>query len=250
MRALFTVLAVLTLGLPSTVGGQGRGAAPTQTPNAAAPIDLTGYWVAVVTEDWKYRMVTPTKGDYQGVPMTAEARRIADAWNPEADQAAGAQCKSYGAPALMRVPGRIHITWQDDRTLRLDMDAGTQTRLFRFEPPPGKSAPSWQGDSTARWEALPVGRGADPGPARGWLKVTTTNLKAGYLRKNGVPYSEATGLTEYYDLGTLPNGDQVIVLTSVVEDPRFLAQPFVISTQFKKQADASGWDPTPCSATW
>ncbi|OFV90851.1 MAG: hypothetical protein A3H95_10480 [Acidobacteria bacterium RIFCSPLOWO2_02_FULL_64_15] len=85
----------------------------------------------------------------------------------------------------MRVPGRIRITWQDDKTLRLDLDAGTQTRLLQFEPPQvGKSDPSWQGDSTARWETLPIGRGGAPAPAGGWLKVTTTNMRAGYLRKN------------------------------------------------------------------
>ncbi|OFV90852.1 MAG: hypothetical protein A3H95_10485 [Acidobacteria bacterium RIFCSPLOWO2_02_FULL_64_15] len=99
MKAGYALLAATILALPLHVHGQGRGAPPPRTPKAAAPIDLTGYWVAVVTEDWRYRMVTPTKGDYQGVPMTAEARRVAEAWKPEADQAAGQQCKSYGAPA-------------------------------------------------------------------------------------------------------------------------------------------------------
>ena len=251
-----TAWAAAMLSLPLVGHSQGRGGAaqPARTPSAAAPIDLTGYWVAVVTEDWRYRMVTPTKGDYQGVPMTPEARRVADAWKPEADQAAGQQCKSYGAPASLRVPGRIHITWQDDSTLKLETDAGTQTRLFRFDASPaGKSEPSWQGDSTARWESLPAGRGGGgvvAAPTGGWLKVTTTNLKAGYLRKNGVPYSEAAALTEYVDLGTLPNGPQILVVTSIVEDSKYLTQPFIVSSQFKKQADASGWEPTPCSSTW
>jgi len=82
----------------------GRGGPP-PSPKAAAPIDLTGYWVSVVSEDWRYRMVTPAKGDYQGVPMTPEALKVADAWDPAADEAAGNQCKSYGAAAIMRVPG-------------------------------------------------------------------------------------------------------------------------------------------------
>ena len=63
--------------------GQGRGAPP--TPRAAAPVDLTGYWVSVVTEDWRFRMVTPPKGDYASVPLNAEARRVADAWDPSKD---------------------------------------------------------------------------------------------------------------------------------------------------------------------
>ena len=105
---------------------------PPRAPRAAAPIDLTGYWVSIVTQDWRWRMVTPAKGDYQGIQMTPEGRKIADAWDPAKDEAAGEQCKSYGAPALMSVPGRLHITWQDDTTIKVDADAGLQTRLLRF----------------------------------------------------------------------------------------------------------------------
>src|SRR5665213_2862015 len=122
----------------------GQGAAVTA--KASAPSDITGYWVAFVTEDWRFRMVTPHKGDYQAVPMTDQARKVADSWNPEADEAAGNQCKAYGAAAIMRVPARFHITWQDDNTLRIDSDAGMQTRLFHFQPqpaPPGER--TWQG---------------------------------------------------------------------------------------------------------
>ena len=224
---------------------------PTQTPKQRAPIDLTGQWVSVVTEDWRYRMVTPSKGDYQGVPMNAEARKIADAWNPEADQASGQACKSYGAPAILRVPGRIRFTWQDDKTLRMDADAGTQTRIFRFEPAAGKkAAASWQGDSTATWEALVAGTQGAVAPAGGWLKVTTTNLKAGYLRKNGVPYSEAATLTEYFDLGTLPNGDRLLVVTSVIEDPKYLNAAICPQHAVQEAGGRSGWDPTPCSSVW
>jgi hypothetical protein len=237
--------------VPASAQGRGTPPAPPQTPKEKSPIDLTGHWVSVVTEDWRYRMVTPTKGDYQGVPMNPEARKVAEAWNPEADQAAGLACKSYGAPAILRAPGRIRFTWQDDKTLKMDTDAGTQTRLFRFEAPPGKKAPpSWQGDSLAKWEALSAGTQGAVAPPSGWLKVTTSNLKAGYLRKNGVPYSDAATLTEYFDVGALPNGDRVLVVTAVVEDPKYLTQPFIVSTQFKKQADAAGWDPSPCSSVW
>jgi hypothetical protein len=226
-------------------------AQPAQTPKAAAPIDLTGYWVSIVSEDWRYRMVTPTKGDFQGVPVTQDAVKVAEAWNPEADTAAGSQCKSYGAPAIMRVPGRLHMTWDDDTTLKLEVDAGTQTRMFRFQKPSSKSEPSWQGDSAAEWEMQNAGRGAAPNaPRRGSLRVATTNLKSGYLRKNGIPYSEDAKLTEYFDLVRERNGDVLLMVTSVVDDARYLRQPFIVTTQFKKQADAKGWEPTPCSATW
>jgi hypothetical protein len=225
--------------------------APPQVPKAAAPIDLTGYWVSIVSEDWRYRMVTPAKGDYQAVPMTPDAVKVADAWNPEADTAAGNQCKSYGAPAIMRAPGRLHITWDDDKTMKLEADAGTQTRVFKFDAAAAKGEPSWQGTSAAQWEMQNAGRGAAPAaPRRGSLRVVTTNLKSGYLRKNGVPYSDEAKLTEYFDVVRSRGGDTLLMVTSVVEDAKYLRQPFIVTTQFKKQADAKGWDPTPCSATW
>jgi hypothetical protein len=199
-------------------------------------------------------MVTPAKGDYQGVPMTPEAVKVADAWDPAADDAAANQCKSYGAAAIMRVPGRLRIGWQDDDTLRMETDAGTQTRVFHFKDDQAKGIErSWQGTSVARWELPTTGRGREasvPASKGGSLKVVTTNMRAGYLRKNGVPYSEDALLTEYFDLAPYSNGGQLLVVTSVVEDAKYLRQPFIVSTQFKKQADASGWEPTPCSATW
>ena len=253
-RFLIVVVAVAGwLALPPAVRGQNRGAVPAPpTAKASAPIDLTGYWVAFVNEDWRYRMVTPPKGDYRGVPITLEALNIVRAWDPAADEAGGMACKAYGAGAIMRVPGRIHVTWQDDNTLKLDTDAGMQTRLFRFGPPAAAAAKptTWQGNSAARWER-PGGPPAGPGtPPRGSLTVVTTNMRAGYLRKNGVPYSENATVTEYFDVAPHPNGGQLLVVTTVVEDPRYLLQPFIVSSHFKKEADASKWDPTPCSATW
>jgi hypothetical protein len=245
---LAALVATTSLAAPARVHAQNRGGAP-PTPKASAPIDLIGYWVAVVNEDWRYRMVTPAKGDYRGVPITLEALKIVNAWDPKADDAAGNQCKSYGAAAIMRAPGRIHITWQDDNTLRLDADAGTQTRLFQFAALAAPSAtPTWQGQSAARWER-PGGRG-NPAQRAGSLTVVTTNMRAGYLRKNGVPYSENARVTEYFDVSPMPNNGQLLVVTTVVDDPRYLLQPFIVSSHFKKEGDGSKWDPTPCSSTW
>lgn len=205
------------------------------TAKASAPVDLTGYWVAFVTEDWRFRMITPRKGDYQPVPMTPEARKIADAWDPAADEAAGNQCKAYGAGAVMRLAARFHITWQDDNTLKVESDAGMQTRLLHFTSSP-PSERTWQGYSSAQWEK----------PSS--LKVTTDNLRAGYLRKNGVPYSENAAVTEYFDIAPIPGGGQVLLVTAIVDDPQFLRQPFTTSSQFKKEANGSKWDPQPCTA--
>jgi hypothetical protein len=178
--------------------------------------------------------------------MTAEARKVADAWDPAKDETAGTECKGYGAGGIMRLPGRLRFTWENPTTLKLEADAGTQTRLFHFGAPPPKSGErTWQGLSAAKWEYAATGRG---GPRKGSLEVVTTNLRAGYLRKNGVPYSENAVLTEYYDIITSPKGEQWLVVTSQMADPLYLNTPFITSTQFKKQPDASGWNPTPCSA--
>jgi hypothetical protein len=218
----------------------------------AAAVDLTGYWVSLVTEDWRYRMVTPIKGDYVGVPLNPVGRKVADAWDPIRDEAAGEQCKAYGAGGIMRMPGRLHLTWQDDHTLKLDMDAGMQTRTLAFGASPRKGG-DWQGVSVASWDRATSVMGtrglflAAP-PRGGSLKVVTTRMKAGYLRKNGVPYSAGATITEYLDRFELPGGDALLVVSTEVVDPTYLVQPFWTSTHFKKQNDASGWNPTPCSA--
>lgn len=209
---------------------------PPATAKSSAAIDLTGYWVSFVTEDWRFRMMTPKKGDYQSVPLNDEGRKTADKWDPAADEASGNQCRAYGAGAIMRVPARFHVTWQDDETLRIDTDAGMQTRLFHFNAPQPQGERTWQGYSAAQWER----------PSS--LKVTTTNLRPGYLRRNGVPYSENAVVTEYFDVAPHPDGGQVLLVTTIVDDPQYLRQPFIVSSEFKKEADGSKWDPTPCSA--
>ena len=235
--AAIALMAVAVAASPLRTQAQAAARAP-QAARASAPVDLTGYWVSFITEDWRYRMVTPPRGDYRNVPVTREALRLLNAWNPAADAAAGDACRSYGAAALMRVPGRFRIAWQDDQTLRVDSDAGMQTRLLRFaSAPAGRPERSWQGTSAARWDARS-------------LTVVTTNMRAGYLRKNGVPYSENATLTEYFDVAPHPGGGQLLVVTAVVVDPQYLELPFIVSTNLKKDTDGSGWDPTPCSATW
>ena len=248
---------VLCAGNASAQGGAGRGGtAQPLAPRANAPFDITGYWVSLVTEDWRYRMLTPPKGDFAGVPLNAEGRRVASLWDPAKDEASGEQCRGYGAPALMRLPGRLHITWEDDRTLKVEADSGSQVRHFYFGNPQGEAG-GWQGVSQVAWDLLPAPIVATDGArtsmtARdrrgGSLRVVTTKLKPGYLRKNGVPYSTNTLLTEYYDRVNEPDGDSHLVVTIRVEDPTYLAQPYLMSAHFKRQADASGWNPTHCTA--
>lgn len=239
-------------------GPPGPPPVPPRSPRAAAPVDLTGYWVSVIAEDWRWRMVTPLKGDSSSIPVTPEARKVLDAWDPAKDEAAALQCKAYGAAGLMRLPGRVHITWQDDTTLKLETDAGTQTRLFHFAgTPPATEKPSWQGYSVANWERPPQTPGAPPtlpifatriGTRGRALEATTTHLRPGYLRKNGVPYGDRVSLTEFFDYYKEPNGDEWFTVTTVVRDPQYLIGPFITSSDFKKEPDGSKWRPTPCSA--
>jgi hypothetical protein len=268
--------------IAAAIGAVGSSLAAQQAPTpgsarALSPIDLTGNWVSIVTEDWRFRMVTPAPKDYASVPLNAAARAVADKWDPAADEAAGNACKSYGAGNIMRVPGRLHISWQDDTTLKIETDAGQQTRLLHFTPSTGSGQsaanvePSWQGYSQASWEMAggnPFGGGGGrggaggggggggrgaaggppPPPRGGSLKVVTTRLKEGYLRKNGVPYSENATVTEYFDRHSESNGDEWFTVTTIVDDSKYLAQPFITSTHFKKEPNASKWFPAPCKA--
>ena len=198
------------------------------------------------------------------------AKKVADMWDPAKDEAAGEQCKSYGAPAIMRVPGRLHITWQDPNTLQVETDAGRQIRLFHFGAwtPPSDAPATWQGDSVANWETpRPVGGGGGVGPSQaeqgrgaapndkdvakhGDLKVVTTHIRPGYLRKNGIPYGASAAMTEYWDLNKETNGQPWIVITALVNDPVYLQAEWVTALHFKKEPDGSKWDPSPCSSRW
>jgi hypothetical protein len=252
--ALFIVAAGAGTVLSQGRGGAARGAggAP-PTARAAAPRDFTGYWVAVVTEHWHLRMEMPPKNDFSMLPVNADARRLAGMWSPAQD--AGNECRAYGAASIMRVPGRLHIFWADDNTLEIDTDSGTQKRVLHFATPgaPAASAvaaaaPDWQGYSVAQWAGMQMGRaGRTPGP-HGDLGIVTTKMKAGYLRKNGVPYSENATLQEYLDTFTEPDGTSWLVVTSIITDPTYLTGPYATTNQFKKIPDMQGWDPTPCRA--
>ena len=228
-----------------------------QSARAAAPIDLTGWWVSVITEDWRWRMVTPVRGDFANIPLAPAAYAIGASWDPAKDEAAGEACKAYGAPAIMRRPGRLHITWGDGDTLRIDTDEGTQTRLLHFaSAPPASEQPSLQGWSSARWE--PPMRGSAPpepfsvgtqpraGTQGRALEVTTSQLRPGYLRANGIPFSDQVELTEYFNTFREPSGTEWFVVTTVIRDPVYLVGPFVTTSNFKREPTGAKFRPVPC----
>jgi hypothetical protein len=249
--SLVAIMALLLSARPQAQRGRGnqapaaaRGAGPSD-----AAFDPTGYFVSLVSDEWRYRMITPPKGNVDYVPINAEGRRVAGEWDPAKDEAAGEACKGYGAGGIMRLPARLHITWRDPNTLGVEIDNGTQTRLFHFggSSSPANEQPSWQGYSVALWE-FAGGRGTPGQPRSGQLKVVTTKMKPGYLRKNGVPYGANAVLTEYFALLTDDDSTRYLAVTTMLDDPSYLLQPWVRTSQFKKQTDGKGWNPTPCSA--
>ena len=202
-----------------------------------------------------WRMRTPPKtadgrADVTSVPLNAEGRKIADAWDPAQD----GKCEAYGVGGLMRMPTRLRISWENDTTLKIESDAGQQTRMLYFGQPPATAAGTLQGQSTAQWifsggafdAFLERGAGAAQPQRWGQLRVTTRNMKPGWLRRNGIPYSESAVITENFMRISPENAGEWFVVTTTVDDPRYLAQPFVTSSNFKKEADNSKWNPQPC----
>ena len=231
-------------------GGGGRGGA--RGGRGGAPFDMTGYWVSVVGEDWRWRAF-PTRGDYGAVPLNQAARQIADTWDPAKDAAAGEACKAFAAPSVMRIPGRLHITWQDDQTLKIETDSGKQTRLFYFGNLPENKVEDFQGSSKAEWDlgnagagGLFFGRGGAAAGPSGSLKVVTNRMKPGYATRNGVPFSNNATLTEYYDLVKEKSGVEYLILTTTLDDPTYMSQPMWTATHFKKQGDATNFTPASC----
>ena len=236
-----------------------------------APIDLSGYWVSLITQDWRFRMLVPGRGEYAAIPINTKGKQTADAWRAAPDEAAGKQCEAYGAAVLMRNPERLHITWQDANTLRVDTDAGMQTRLLHFlppspgGPPAGGSAapfvaphtdapPSWQGQSVARWPSVRAGGGvggatAANAPRPDSFEVMTVDMLPGLLRKNGVPYGPKTTMHEWWELYTEPTGEQWLTINTRVYDEEYLQKPYLYESIFQKEPNGSKWNPTPCSLT-
>lgn len=244
-------------GVPAIVGiiglwvGMGE-VAHAQSARAQAPFDPTGQWVSLLTRDWVYRMIVPGRGEYQGIPLSLAGKQFADAWDASQYEATGRQCAPYGGAVVMLLPTRLRINWQDEQTLQVQTDAGMQTRLLHFQAPdlPAGQPRSWQGYSSATW----IRPGGAPPPAGqsgfGTLKIATTNLLAGLIRKNGVAYSDQTSLTERWELHADPaTQTPYLIVTGVLRDPVYLTREYYYTATFQREEDGSKWDPTPCSLT-
>jgi hypothetical protein len=264
-RLTTTTAAAATV--PSPASTAAKSPTPPATPRQAAQFDITGHWVSIVSEDWAYRMLVAPKGDVGSIPVNDAGKKASLQWDPAHD---AGSCKAYGAAGLIRRPGRLAIDWADDRTLRIKFDAGEQTRLLHFSerlPPTGYETseqpsnfvvpenvgpPTLQGYTVAAWHRQGQSRGMGPMQSHtvaaegGSLAAITQDLLPGYLQTNGVPYSEGTILREFFDLVKTPDGIQYLVVTSIVEDPTYLNQPYVTTTPFKREPDGKKWDPESC----
>lgn len=242
----------------TSLGAQSPRVPQTEPMNAReqAAFDLNGYWVSLITQNWQYRMIVPGPGEYADLPINRLAKQVADAWKVGPDEAAGKQCEAYGGAVIMRLPERLHIHWLDANVLQVDTDSGMQTRLLHFRPEPAGAqlSPSLQGYSRAKWVVL-TGKNLLFAPPReqqsdrrfGSLEVTTDHLLPGLLRKNGVPYGRETRVREWWDLRTERTADQWLSISTKVQDPEYLLEPYIYDSVFGKESDGSKWDPSPCS---
>ncbi len=218
----------------------------------AAPFDMSGYWVSVITEDWRYRMMAAEQGDVGAVPLNQAGRELAEAWNPSENYLES--CLAFGGAGILRYPGRLHISWEDEEILRIDFSAGGQSRLLYFNDvlDAESMASSLQGYTNAMWykeqqtQGLGLGRRPVTSFEGGNLQSETRNLSPAFLYRNGVPYSDQATTNDYYRVIDTPNGDRWLIITSIVSDPVYLQQDWITSTNFKYESNGDNWNPIAC----
>jgi len=255
--ALLAGALAISQGALAQFGPPRAPAGPPPPAEQAAPIDLTGYWESVITEDWRWRMLTAPRGDFASVPLNAQGQKIANEFDPTqygAPNSGVIDCRAYGAAGLMRMPTRVHITWVNQNQLQIQSDWGEQTREIYFtrtDMPHGP--PTLQGSSFAVWQVPQAGgpgfgrrRGPPPKPVTGKMYVVTNNLAPGWLRRNGVPYSSQTRMQEYFQVFHDPSAKMWFDVTTQVDDPDYLRAPFITSDDFRHEPDGSKWAPHPC----
>lgn len=249
---MLAAASLLVAAMVASVDAQrGAGpAGPAPAAKAAAPVDITGYWVSLVTEDWIERMAPDSPPSGTGGRGGGGRGGGAPAARPvNADP-----CRAYGAGGSMRVPGRLNISWADDNTLKVDMDAGTQTRLLHFGQVAAPAQRTLQGHSVANWDTGARaggfgggggggrGGGAPAAPRWGQLRVVTTHTTGGYLLSSRNTYSENATITEYF----MPHQDFGVQYLTVVTSIEDGGQPRIVSSTFKKEPDGSKFKPSGC----
>ena len=192
-----------------------------------AHVELSGGWGQRFHEDLPERGAGPEIGDYVGLPMNDAARLRADSWDAGKWTMLERQCEPHPAdyaprgPASMRITSTVDPVSQDVISWHTTMMWMLPQRAIHMD---GRARPSpyaqhsWQGFSTGEWEG-------------DMLKVTTTHLKEGWLRRNGVPRSDKATLIEYF----IRHGDYLTLVT-IVKDPVYLTEPFVRTSNWVADA--------------
>ena len=186
--------------------------------SAEAQMNLAGGWAQRFHEDAPERGAGPEIGDYLGLPINEAARLRADAWDASKWTIPERQCEphppDYGprGPASLRIASTVDEVSQDVIAWHVTLMWMLPRRTIYMDGRPHPSSyaqHTWQGFSTGEWEG-------------DMLKVTTTHLKEGWLRRNGLPRSETATLVEYF----IRHGDYLTLVT-VVKDPVYLTEPLV-----------------------
>lgn len=186
--------------------------------NAFAQRDLAGTWAQRFHEDLPERGAGPEIGDYTGLPINDAARLRADSWDAGKWTVPERQCEPHPAdygprgPANLRIVSTVDPISQDVIAWNVTVMWSLQQRTIYMDGRPHPSANaqhSWQGFSTGEWEG-------------DMLKVTTTHLKEGWVRRNGLPRSDKATLTEYFI-----RNDNYLTLVTAVDDPVYLTEPLV-----------------------
>jgi len=187
-----------------------------------AQTDFSGEWVTRVHEDYPERIPGPELGDYLGLPINAAARLKADSWDASIQTLPEWQCRPHSADYIWRGPSTFRISKEVDPVTRETIAFHAEWLRSVDRPiymdgrphPPEWAAHTWAGFSTGKWEGK-------------MLTVTTTHMKEGYMRRNGVARSDRATMVEHW----MRHGDILTVMT-IVTDPVYLTEPLVRTTDF------------------
>ena len=224
-RSGIVAVALLAVGLLWPAAGAA------QPPRTLVPPDISGEWALQNDEEPGQigGLGQPPLGDYLGIPFNEAGRLRADTSAESIWGTPEYQCRPHSAPHQWRGLGGARILKEQDPLTREVRAYHVQFMRSLDRPifmdgrphPPAWAPHTWTGFSTGQW----VGN---------TLKVTTTHLKDGYLKRGGPQTSDLYTMTEY-----LTRHDDILTITTVVDDPVYLEEPYVQSTTYLYDPTAS-----------
>jgi hypothetical protein len=202
---------------------------------AAAQMEFSGEWAPVQDED---NTGNPYVGEFLGIPLSRAGSLRAQAWDASLYTLPEWQCRPHGAKYISRGPSQVRI-WKEVDAVSRQITAYHAEWLRSVDNPyfmDGRRHPAsdlaphtWGGFSTAVFEGE-------------LLKITTTHLKEDYYRRNGVPSSDQTTMTQYW----IRRGDYLTWIT-IAYDPVYLTEPMIRSSEYRLALNQQ-IPPYPCTA--